>query len=173
MDEAMLRADCAQCEGLCCVGLAFDRSELFAYDKPAGVACRHLTSCGACSIHDDLAAHGFAGCVRYDCFGAGQRVSREMFPGRSWKESAGVARAMFDALRAMRQVHELLLLLREAGGLRLSPCEREERAALMLALQPAEGWTPQGLRAFERGRLGQDVRAFLASLRAAVAMPRP
>ncbi len=79
---------------------------------------------------------------------------------------------MFDALRTLRQVHELLLLLREAGRLRLCPREREERTALMLALQPAEGWTQQGLRAFESGKLRQDVRAFLAGLRAAAAMQR-
>ena len=111
--------------------------------------------------------------MRYDCFGAGQRVCQEMFPGRSWRESAGVARAMFDALRAMRQVHELLLLLREAGSLRLSPHEQERRTALLLALQPAGGWTQHGLRAFEIGSFRQDVRAFLASLRAATAMQPP
>jgi hypothetical protein len=41
MDDAEFRGDCARCAGLCCVLLAFDRGPLFAFDKPAGIACRH------------------------------------------------------------------------------------------------------------------------------------
>jgi hypothetical protein len=70
-----LTADCARCVGLCCVVLPFSRSADFAFDKPAGTPCRHLTADARCRIHDRLGASGMRGCVAYDCFGAGQSVT--------------------------------------------------------------------------------------------------
>ena len=90
--------DCSGCAALCCVALAFDRSEHFAFDKPAGVRCRHLLSDNTCAIHDHLELRGFGGCARYDCHGAGPRTI-ELF-GED-----------FDAFAVMRDVHEMLFLL--------------------------------------------------------------
>src|SRR5688500_9832767 len=101
MDTIPLRADCAQCDARCCVALAFDRSTLFACDKPAGERRRNLTTCGSCAIHGQLAARGFAGCERSDCLGAGQRVTQEIFPVRSWREGQETARVMFDAFSVL------------------------------------------------------------------------
>ena len=172
MTDVMLRADCAQCAALCCVSLAFDRSELFAFDKPAGAACQHLTSCGACAIHHELERRGFSGCARYDCLGAGQRVTQEVFGGRSWRDHPEIARQMFDAFRAMRLVHELLFLLERAGALPL-PAERDaRRRELMKALQPEPCWSPETLAGFERGALPDEVRDFLGSLKDCVAPRR-
>jgi hypothetical protein len=42
MDDALLRAECARCAALCCVTLAFDASDLFAFDKAAGEPCPHF-----------------------------------------------------------------------------------------------------------------------------------
>ena len=164
MDEAMLRADCARCAGLCCVALAFDRSELFAFDKAAGVACEHLTARDKCRIHAKRDQHGLAGCAAYDCGGAGQRVTQELFAGRSWREDPALARDMFDAFRSMRQVHELLQLLNTAGRLALTPEQAQRRDELKRALQPAQGWSPHVLAAFERGSVPAEVQLFLLSL---------
>ncbi len=164
MDDAMLRADCTRCAALCCVALPFDRGPMFGFDKPAGSACRHLGADNRCAIHSGLRARGFAGCAAYDCLGAGQRVTQEILPGRSWRESPAAARAMFDAFRAMRQVHELLLLLRTAARLRLTPEQAARRAELEAALTP-ESWSPASLSAFERGPLPGAVRDFLAGLK--------
>lgn len=164
MNEAMLRPDCTRCAALCCVALAFDRSELFAFDKPAGEACTHLGSNLRCTIHKDREKRGFGGCVRYDCVGAGQRVS-EMFRGHDWREDRAVAAQMFEAFSLMRKVHDLLQLLCTAEKLPLTPEQERARNALEEELMPAEGWDLAALRTFNQGNLQQEVRAFLDTLK--------
>jgi hypothetical protein len=102
--------DCASCAAICCIAPAFDASADFAFDKPAGLACRHLLSDRRCSIHEELIERGFRGCAAYDCYGAGQRATRA-FPG------ADDAERRHEAFRALRAVHELLWLLTEAAKL--------------------------------------------------------
>src|SRR5580698_9598172 len=106
-----LRADCARCAALCCVVFAFDRSKWFASGKPGGAPRAKLSVDHRCTIHDRLAERGFGGCAAYDCLGAGQRVVQELFSGRSWRDDVALLPAMTDSFRAMRLVHELLLLL--------------------------------------------------------------
>jgi len=168
MNDALLSPDCTRCAALCCVSLAFDRSAFFAFDKEPGVPCRHLTAEHRCGIHQDLASRGFTGCIRYECSGAGQRVTQEIFGGRSWRDDPALAQPMFDAFRAMRQVHELLLLLQTAGRLPLAPPLAQRRGDLVAALQPPGGWSVGSLAAFEQGSLPGEVRAFLVTLRGSV-----
>jgi hypothetical protein len=165
MDDAMLRADCARCAALCCVSLVFDRSDMFAFDKAAGVACWHLTADHECGIHPALESRGFGGCIAFDCLGAGQRVTQELFGGRSWREHPAIAQSMFDAFRGMRLVHELLLLLRTASRLPLRPRQASQRRKLESALQPPEGWSPKTLTAFEQSQGPAEIRAFLGGLK--------
>jgi hypothetical protein len=75
----------------------------FAFSKPAGVTCRHLDAGSRCGIHDRLLPSGMAGCVAYDCFGAGQRVV-ELFDGGTGGPSA----RMLGVYDVVRQLHELL-----------------------------------------------------------------
>jgi hypothetical protein len=105
-----LQADCGSCFGLCCVALTFARSADFAIDKPAGEACPNLADDFRCTIHTELRPKGFPGCTVYDCFGAGQEISRRA--GKSWREQPGAD--MFAALPILRQLHELLWYLTEA-----------------------------------------------------------
>lgn len=163
MDVTSLRADCDRCAGLCCVALAFDRGPKFGFDKAAGEPCRHLLGHG-CAIYGERTARGFAGCADYDCYGAGQRATQELSGGRSWRDDPQAAAVLFDAFRALRQAHELLLLLIAAERLPLSPAERSQRAELCAALDPAHGWSCESLRDFERGPLPETVTAFLRSL---------
>lgn len=165
MDDALLRADCTRCAALCCISLAFDRSDFFAFDKAAGVPCLNLASDNQCRIHAQLKEQGFAGCVRFDCLGAGHRVTQELFGGRSWKDDPSIAEPMFDAFRAMCLVHELLQLLHTADQLPLTPEQIQGRVDLQRSLEPIEGWTLQALTAFERGDVPSEIRAFLATLR--------
>lgn len=116
-DRSALRADCGQCSGLCCVATTLTRSADFAIDKPAGVPCPHLRDDCACGIHDRLAALGFPGCAAYDCFGAGQRVTRQTFAGRTWRDHPESADQVFRVFGVMRGLHELLWLLLEAQTL--------------------------------------------------------
>jgi hypothetical protein len=112
-----LRADCANCAALCCVGPAFAASADFAIDKPAGLPCPNLRADDLCGIHDRLRDRGFPGCQTFDCFGAGQHVTQGTFAGRSWRQSPELAAAMFGVLPVMRQLHETLWYLAEAATL--------------------------------------------------------
>ena len=114
MGSPRLRADCTQCCGLCCVGPAFDAGQGFGFDKPAHTPCAHLCGDFRCGIHDRLREHGFPACVTFDCHGAGQRVTQQLFAGRSWKSSPELAPRMFEAYRRYRALHELLALLEVA-----------------------------------------------------------
>ncbi|SFB70293.1 Pentapeptide repeat-containing protein [Nocardioides terrae] len=108
-----LGADCSSCFGLCCVALAFARSADFPIDKAAGEPCVHLDKADACRVHAELRPLGFKGCTVFDCFGAGQKVSR-LADGRSWREDAAVRTQMFQAFPVVRRLHELLWYLDQA-----------------------------------------------------------
>ena len=107
-DGRDLRADCERCVALCCVAPAFSASADFALDKPAGRACPNLGEDHRCTIHASLRERGFPGCVVYDCFGAGQRVTRELLPGVGWRGDLAAAAALFGAFATVRMLHELL-----------------------------------------------------------------
>ena len=106
-----LLPDCGKCAAVCCVATSFDASDDFAFDKSAGVPCRHLLTDCRCAIHDDLVRRGFSGCAVYDCYGAGQRVTHA-FEGRPWDR-----RERDEVFLILRGVHELLWLLTEAAKL--------------------------------------------------------
>ncbi len=112
-----LGADCANCFGLCCVALAFAKSADFPFNKPAGDPCTNLDAQDACRIHPQLRDRGFKGCTVFDCFGAGQKVSRRTFQGRSWRADPETRAAMFSAFPVVRRLHELLWYLDEAIAL--------------------------------------------------------
>jgi hypothetical protein len=124
--------DCGSCAAICCVATSFETSEDFALDKPAGVACRHLTRANLCSIHDDLVRRGFAGCAIYDCYGAGQRATRA-FAGA---QDAELLRN--DAFLILRGVHEHLWLLTEAAKL-CPESERDLRSDLARTITSLDG----------------------------------
>lgn len=106
-----LRADCSRCAGLCCVVPAFYSVQGFAFDKPAHSACVHLTAGDRCAIHADRAALGFPSCVGFDCFGAGQRVTQELFWGSSWRRSPEMAARIFSAYSSCLALHRLMAAL--------------------------------------------------------------
>lgn len=114
-DRSALRANCADCFALCCTAFGFQRSADFPIDKPAGTPCANLTDDFSCSIHDSLRPRGFRGCTVFDCFGAGQSVSQNLFGGTSWRERPDTSAEMFRALAVVRQLHEMLWYLVEAA----------------------------------------------------------
>lgn len=115
--KELLRGDCGNCFGLCCVALPFTAStggSAFAENKPAGRPCGNLRTDNGCSIHSGLRERGYSGCTVYDCFGAGQQVSQVTFGGRDWRGSPETAQRMFAVFPVLRQLHELLWYLTEA-----------------------------------------------------------
>ncbi len=160
-----LTSDCSACTALCCMALAFDEGEDFAFDKPAGLPCPNLTADFGCQLYGYLEAEGFRGCVRYECHGAGQRVSQELFPGENWREDPSLARPMITAFAAMRKVHEALELLSAAARLELPLSLEAERDALIEAYAPEEGWTAESLADFVASDMPARLAAFLPRLR--------
>lgn len=115
--ETELKADCANCFGLCCVALPYAKSADFAFDKDGGTPCRNLHADNLCKIHENLRGKGFRGCAVYECFGAGQKVSQVTFEGKDWRENPDSANEMFEVFPIMQQLHEMLLYLNEAKSL--------------------------------------------------------
>ncbi|MCA0756863.1 pentapeptide repeat-containing protein [Paenibacillus sp. N4] len=131
----VLQADCESCFGLCCVALPFAASADFAADKAAGTPCPSLQADFRCGVHGNLRQLGFRGCTVYDCFGAGQQVSRHTFGGRDWRQAPESAKQMFEVFPVMRQLHELLWYVTVA--LSLQPA-RPIHSELRLALEETE-----------------------------------
>ncbi|WMT39858.1 pentapeptide repeat-containing protein [Paenibacillus sp. D2_2] len=109
-----LQSDCEQCFGLCCVALPYAKSADFAFSKADGVPCRNLGPDHRCSIHKHLREKGFRGCVTYECFGAGQHVSQEIFKGRDWKVNPELSKEMYGVFPVVQQLHEMLYYLDQA-----------------------------------------------------------
>jgi hypothetical protein len=137
-DHPGLKPDCERCCGLCCVAPAFSASEDFAIDKRPGKPCPNLTREFRCGIHDRLRAEGFRGCVAYDCFGAGQKVTQVTFRGQDWQQSPLIAAQMFEVFGVMRQLHALLVYLTEALELQAA---RPLHGELALRLRELEGYS--------------------------------
>lgn len=154
MSREDLRADCGSCFGLCCVALTFSRSADFAIDKAAGDPCPNLQEDFRCGIHRKLRTEGFQGCTVYDCFGAGQKISR--LAGESWREVDG--QQMFAALPIMRQLHELLWYLTEALQLKETSAIHPE---LQRSLDHLEQLTLQDLAAVDLAKERQAVNELL------------
>jgi uncharacterized protein YjbI with pentapeptide repeats len=173
--RSMLRPDCERCVGLCCVGPAFSASADFAIDKPAGRPCPNLQADFRCGIHAGLRDLGFPGCAAYDCFGAGQRITRETFNRADWRATPDIADRMFAAFSIVRQLHELLWYLEEALALPATrPLQPELRAACDETGILARGH-PDALEALDVASHRRGVNALLrkASALARAASPGP
>ncbi|HYJ75697.1 MAG TPA: pentapeptide repeat-containing protein [Kineosporiaceae bacterium] len=136
-----LRADCSRCTGLCCVAPAFARSADFALDKPAGRACPNLRGDFRCGIHDRLPERGFRGCTVYDCFGAGQRLTQETFPGTDWRRTPEIL-GVYETVRAL---HELLWYVAAALELAAAAPVHDELRAAFAATDALAGGDPAEL----------------------------
>ncbi len=110
----LLRADCENCFGFCCIALYFSASEGFPIDKDAGQPCLNLQPDFRCCVYKSLRERGLKGCIAFDCFGAGQKVAQVSFGGHDWRKAPESAQQMFEVFLIMRQLHELLWYLTEA-----------------------------------------------------------
>ncbi|WP_272004905.1 hypothetical protein [Roseovarius sp. ZX-A-9] len=157
-----LKTDCSKCAALCCVVLAFDKGEDFAFDKNPGEPCRNLSG-HSCSIHDKLKQDGFPGCVAYDCLGAGNRVVQEVFGGRTWQNEPRLMPVMMEAFSGMREVHKRIDLLRAAEALPLEPRDKQTRQGFLARLEQHR-WSGPELNEFEVG-LALEIDIFFHGIR--------
>lgn len=112
MELSDLQADCTRCCGLCCIALYFSKADGFPVDKEAGNPCPNLQSDFSCGVHADLKRLGMKGCMAYDCFGAGQRVTQFTYGGITWKQAPEIAEQMFRVFLVVEQLNEMLWYLR-------------------------------------------------------------
>ncbi|MGO4782683.1 pentapeptide repeat-containing protein [Cryobacterium sp. W22_MBD10_FK3] len=157
-DRSTLRANCADCFALCCTAFGFQRSADFPINKPAGTPCLNLADDFSCSIHHSLRARGFRGCTVFDCFGAGQYVSQNLFGGTNWRERPDTSAEMFSTFAVVRQLHEMLWYLVEAA----------ERATTTDLLRPVAQLQSEIQRALERDAseiLATDVERIRSEVR--------
>jgi hypothetical protein len=154
-----LLADCASCVGLCCVALGLTRSADFAIDKAPDEPCPNLLADHRCAVHPVLAETGFAGCVAYDCLGAGQKVVQVVFAG----DASAPRHELTAAFRTVGPLHELLWYLRDARR-RSETCELHGR--LDAAHDEVDRLTrldPAGVRAVDVQQRREAVRPLLAA----------
>jgi uncharacterized protein YjbI with pentapeptide repeats len=159
---------CGECFGLCCVVPGFSKSADFPVDKAAGKACPQLDVGFRCGVHDELRPRGYVGCTVYDCFGAGQRVSQEVFQGQDWRTSPEVAEAMFAVFPVMRDLHELLYYLTEALALPGAASYHAELRDARDATEALAGSGPDALRDLDTTAHQQRIGPLLAEVSATV-----
>lgn len=137
-----LSIDCNQCSGLCCVSLYFAKSEGFPTNKDAGVPCRNLESDFRCAIHSSLSESKLKGCLAYDCFGAGQKVTKHLYDGKDWKTSPEIREQMFQVFLVVFQLHQMLWYLVEADAIIPAKEVRKDIEALILENEQMTELTP-------------------------------
>lgn len=109
-----LKVDCSNCSGLCCTALFFSKIDGFPENKVAGKPCSKLKEDYRCMIHSDLAKQNMKGCIGYDCFGAGQHVTQNIYKGETWKNSKLNSKEIFDVFIMVFQLYQIRYFLEEA-----------------------------------------------------------
>ena len=104
------RSDCTRCAALCCIAFPSETMEGFAASKERGEACPRLRPDGSCSIYDRRKEEGFAGCVGFECFGAGQYVTQLHGGNSEWRADPELLARMVDSFLDIRRAFELLWL---------------------------------------------------------------
>lgn len=113
-ERLQTRADCDRCAALCCIAYPSDEMPGFSAQKQAGEPCPKLGRDGLCTIYDCRAEKGFAGCIRFECFGAGQHVVQTLFGGHDWRDDPILLRPMVETFLAMRPVSDAAYLVERA-----------------------------------------------------------
>lgn len=157
-----LTPDCTQCAALCCLALHFDEGDQFAIDKPAGLPCPKLSG-HACSIYGSLSDSGFPGCAQYDCLGAGQIVTRDVFGGRSWQDKSSLAGPMMAAFATLREVQDMRAQLLAAAAFDLDDAQETARQRVEDMLTPA--WSRETFESFDLTAARDAFTGFLQELR--------
>ncbi|WP_380052705.1 hypothetical protein ACFE33_09560 [Falsihalocynthiibacter sp. SS001] len=147
------------------MALYIDKSDKFAFEKPAGVTCRNLTGDDRCKIHNTLEEQGCSGCIDYTCDGAGQRVVQDLYGGISWQKRPETLAPMSEDFAKMRRIHDLLTLLAAARKLRLSDPIVAELDGYIQRLLPQEDWSRETFDAFDEIAIKSEVTSFLQRLR--------
>ena len=164
MQNPELTSDCTQCFGLCCIVLPYSASAGFGVDKPGGVPCLNLADDDRCRIHATLRDDGWSGCTVFECLGAGQQVSQVTYGGTSWRHPDSPPHLLAEmgaVLSVMRQLHEMLVHLREADAR-----GHQDAAALTDHIRTLTQGSPEALLTLDLDELYDDVAPVLGEVSA-------
>lgn len=156
-----LKIDCEKCFGLCCVALYFSDSEGFPEDKDAGIPCVNLQYNYKCLVHKSLKDKGFKGCLGYDCFGAGQKISQITFKGRDWNQFPEDQKKMFDSFLIMKQLHEMKWYLTQAYSLQTNENIKDDIISLLESIEQQSLFHIESLLLIDLDTLRSTVNNFL------------
>ena len=151
--QKALRIDCEKCCGLCCVALYCMKTDGFPENKAAGVPCRHLRSDFRCDMHECLAEKKMKGCLGYDCFGAGQKVTQKVGENGNWKTNPEKAKEQFQVFAVVFQLHQMAWYLLEALTLTTDQKQQTEITALIAKNEQLSAAAPDEI-------LSTDVAAY-------------
>jgi hypothetical protein len=112
-----LKISCEKCSGLCCVALYCMKTDGFPADKEGGKPCKHLMGDFRCDMHAKLAEKNMKGCLSYDCFGAGQKVTRIYGADKNWRLNPEKASEIFRVFLIVFQLHQMEWYLLESLSL--------------------------------------------------------
>lgn len=112
-----LTSDCSKCSGLCCIALYCFQSDGFPQNKPIGKPCIHLMDNYKCKIHSNLESMGMRGCIAYDCFGAGQYLTENIYGGVTWQTQPKRTKEICDMFVLVYRLFQLRFFLYESKKL--------------------------------------------------------
>jgi len=112
--KSNLRINCKDCSGLCCVALYFNQSDGFPENKKAEKPCVNLNNDYTCKIYTQLESKGLKGCIAYDCFGAGQKVTQEWKSKGTWNSNNLIKQDIFKSFEMNQLLNQIMWYLLEA-----------------------------------------------------------
>ncbi|MBX7540833.1 hypothetical protein [Qipengyuania sphaerica] len=157
------RSDCSRCAALCCIAYPSEDMPGFSASKEAGEKCPKLGKDGRCTIYETREEEGFAGCVRYECFGAGQHVTETLFGGGPPDPDPSILARMVDAFLAMRPVSDLSFLARKLARETRKEEARANAEALAIELAEIAGSCEGLFQTRALGRIERELRALYRS----------
>ncbi|MGL5676802.1 MAG: pentapeptide repeat-containing protein [Cellulosilyticaceae bacterium] len=120
MNLKELHIDCKNCSGLCCVALYCSKIDGFPENKDAGVPCKHLEADFKCDIHGELIEKNLRGCLNYECFGAGQKVTRMYADKGGWEQNPSQRAEIYQVFLGVTQLYQMRWYLLQALELHVS-----------------------------------------------------
>lgn len=112
--KSNLGINCKDCSGLCCVALYFNQSDGFPENKKAGKPCVNLNKDYTCKIYTQLETKQLKGCIAYDCFGAGQKVTQEWKLKGAWNSNDLIKQDIFRSFEINQLLNQIMWYLLEA-----------------------------------------------------------
>ncbi|MDD2971286.1 MAG: pentapeptide repeat-containing protein [Lachnospiraceae bacterium] len=159
--QAKLKIDCEKCSGLCCVALYCMKTDGFPANKDAGIPCKHLENDFRCDIHSKLVSKNMRGCLAYDCFGAGQKVTQQYGCGMDWKSASNQAGEIFQVFLIVFQLHQMAWYLIEALSLTFDEYLKSDIRELIFQNEQMTAQRPQEILCLDVEKYRQKVNQTL------------